>query len=93
MHTHNALSILDLAAGALNLLALIVFIEVIVSWVVYMGKLSPYHPFVRALHQVVDPILSPVRRMIPPSMTGGWDISPMIVILLLQFLSGYLQSR
>jgi YggT family protein len=93
MHPHNAFYIQDLLANALNLLALVIFIEVIVSWLVYMRKMSAYHPLVKILHQVVTPILAPVRRVIPPSMTGGWDISPMIVIFSLQFLSGYLQSH
>ena len=94
MHTvaHTSFTFMDLAADALNLLALLILIEVIVSWIIYLGKMSPYHPFVRVLRQVVNPILDPVRRMIPPSMTGGWDISPMIVIMLLQFLSGLLHS-
>ena len=92
MHPHNAFYIQDLLANALNLLALVIFIQVIVNWLVYMGKMSAYHPVAKTLHQVVTPVLAPVRRVIPPSMTGGWDISPMIVIFFLQFLSRQLQS-
>jgi len=48
-------------------------------------------PAVKALRAVVNPILTPVRRIMPPpSRTGGWDFSPLIVIILLQMLRNYL---
>lgn len=37
------------------------------------------------LYQVTEPILAPIRRILPP--TGGLDWSPMIAILLLSFLT------
>jgi YggT family protein len=37
------------------------------------------------LYQVTEPILGPIRRILPP--TGGLDWSPMIAILLLSFLT------
>jgi YggT family protein len=65
--------------GFLALLSLAIFIRIILSWVGLYGNF-----FVRFLIQVTDPILVPFRRLIPP--IGFIDISPMIVLFLLQFL-------
>ncbi len=76
----------------IGLLIWAILIESLVSNIVaYGGKLSPSHPAVKALRAVVNPILTPVRRIMPPpSRTGGWDFSPLIVIILLQMLRNYL---
>ena len=79
-------------ADVIELLIWAVIIETLVSNIIaFGGKLSPYHPAVKALRAVVNPILTPVRRLLPPpSRTGGWDLSPIIVIILLQMLRSYL---
>ncbi len=74
---------------AVNVVILLIIIEAIVSNVIaFGGKLSPYNPFVRNLRKIVNPILDPVRKMLPPRKTGGWDLSPMIVIVLLLLVAG-----
>lgn len=69
-----------------------IIIEALVSNVIaFGGKLSPYHPLVKALRAVVNPILTPVRRLLPPpSRTGGWDLSPLLVIVILEMLRKFL---
>ena len=56
--------------------------------------LDPYHPVVRLLFQVTEPILAPLRRYIPP--VGMMDFTPLVAIILLQvvehFLIALLQS-
>jgi len=54
----------------------LLIIEAIFSWV---NPHAPLAPFVRALN---DPLLRPVRRMMP--LIGGLDLSPLVVIVLLQ---------
>ena len=49
------------------------------SWVV-----QGYHPIASVLFQLADPLVGPVRRILPPM--GGIDFSPMIVIMGLYFL-------
>jgi YggT family protein len=44
----------------------------------------------RFLWDVTEPVLAPVRRVLPPF--GGIDFSPLVVIILLQVLNGFLQS-
>lgn len=64
--------------GALSILILI---RVLMSWI---PNLDPYNPLVRLIYQLTDPILEPARRLIPP--IGGLDLSPLIVLLLIDFV-------
>ena len=49
-------------------------------------NLGPSNPIIRFLYEITEPILGPMRRVIP--MIGMMDISPLIAILLLNFLQG-----
>jgi YggT family protein len=44
----------------------------------------------RFLWDVTEPVLAPVRRVLPPF--GGLDFSPLVVIVLLQLANGFLRS-
>ena len=44
----------------------------------------------RFLWDVTEPVLAPVRRVLPPM--AGLDFSPLVVIILLQVLNGFLQT-
>jgi YggT family protein len=68
-----------------NLLIILLFIWVIVSWI-----LPPYHPLREALDRLVEPMLSPIRRMIP--LVGMMDLSPMILMILIEVVSRILIS-
>lgn len=75
-------------ASTINLLfrifSFIVLARVILSWV----RVSPYHPtwgpLVRGIYQITEPIMEPVRRMLPAM--GGLDFSPIVVLLGLDLL-------
>lgn len=75
----------DVIANFVGLLALVltflILARVLVSWTQPTGGggLTAF------LYQVTEPILAPIRRIIPPA--GGFDWSPMIAILLLGVLS------
>ena len=62
------------------------------SWVIIAAALitwvspGPRNPIVLFLRQVTEPVLAPVRRLLPPWKTGGLDFSPLIVILAIQFV-------
>ncbi len=57
---------------------LAILARVILSWF----RFDPYHPLSLFLHQVTEPILAPIRRLLPP--TGMIDFSPLVALLLLQ---------
>jgi YggT family protein len=65
--------------GALGLYSLAIVIRIVLSWV-----MSFTNPILRFLRRITDPILEPFRRIIPP--LGMFDISPIIVLILLSFL-------
>lgn len=63
-----------------NLLTILIVIWVVVSWV-----LPPYHPLREALDRIVDPMVTPIRRVLPA--TGPVDFSPLVLLLLVGLLS------
>ncbi len=63
------------------LLWLLVLGRVFISWVDPTGR-SPLAAF---LVQTTEPLLAPIRRMLPP--TGMFDLSPLIVLVILGFIT------
>ena len=63
-----------------QLLVLLVIVSVILSYF-----MDPYHPVRRAIDSVVEPLLSPIRRVVP--LIGMLDFSPLILIILVQVVS------
>ncbi len=64
----------------LDLYSLILFVAVILSWV----NLPDDNPFVRVVRQLTEPVLTPLRKVIPP--LGGLDLTPIIVLLGIRLL-------
>ena len=56
-----------------------IFVQIIASWV----NPHSYHPILAVAHSISNPIMAPARRIIPP--IGGLDLSPILVLLFLQF--------
>ena len=82
-------SLLEIVLGLLSLYTWVIIIRALLSWV----NPDPYNPLVRLLVAVTEPVLSPLRRLLPPRRMGGLDLSPMVAILLLQLLkNGLLYS-
>ena len=72
---------LKIVVLALNLYTFALFVQAILSWV---GP-GVSNPAGSILWSMNEPMLRPVRRVIPPM--SGLDLSPLVVILLLQFLN------
>jgi YggT family protein len=72
------LMLAELIALFLNIFFFSILIQVILSWI------APYqyHPMTGLLHQLNEPLLRPIRRLLPPM--GGLDFSPMVAMLLIQ---------
>lgn len=68
----------------LDLYSLVLLASVVLSWV----QLSEDNAFVKIVRQLTDPVLDPVRKVVPP--VGGFDLSPVIVILGLNLLKALL---
>ncbi|KGD63272.1 hypothetical protein Y5S_03427 [Alcanivorax nanhaiticus] len=70
----------ELANVLLDYIFWAVLIRVILSWVAP----DPYNPMVRIIVQITEPIMAPVRKLLPPM--GGFDLSPLFVLLGIQLL-------
>jgi YggT family protein len=68
-----------------TLLFWLVIIAVVLSYIV-----DPYNPVRRAVDSVVDPLLAPIRRILPP--IAGLDFSPFVLLILIQFLPRIINS-
>ena len=63
-----------------NVLEILVIVSVILSYV-----MDRYHPVRRWVDSIVDPMLMPIRRVVP--LIGMLDISPIILIILIRVVS------
>jgi len=64
----------------IDVYSFVILIAVILSWV----PVNRRHPLIAILHGVTEPVLAPIRRVLPPM--GGLDLSPMVLLILLQLL-------
>ena len=75
---------LILIGNIINLIANLLIILVIVDAVLSFF-LSPYHPVRATVDRIVNPLLAPIRRIVP--LVGMLDLSPLIFIILVEILS------
>jgi YggT family protein len=75
-------SVLQLFLSLLWAYTWVVIIRAVITWV----NPDPHNPIVRILHQLTEPLLRPIRRLVPPYKLGGLDLSPLILILLIQLV-------
>lgn len=64
-------------------LTIIIFLRALVSWF----PINPRSSLIVILYQITEPILAPLRRIIP--RIGMFDITPIVAIIVLQAI-GYL---
>lgn len=80
--TGYGFGLLRLLFALLDLYTWVIIIRALISWV----SPDPYNPIVRLLARLTEPVLRPLRRLVPPHKLGGLDLSPMLVILVIQLL-------
>jgi len=78
---YGLMSLVDL----LQILTWLIIIRALISWV----SPDPYNPIVQLIVALTEPVMGPFRRLIPP--IGFIDISPIILILIIQFLNIFLK--
>jgi YggT family protein len=71
--------------STVSILTLLIFIYSLLGFF-----LRPYHPIRQALGQIIEPMLMPIRRRVPP--LGGLDFSPLILMIILQVLGSLLTA-
>jgi len=76
-----------LIGNIINFVADLLIILVIVDSVLSFF-LSPYHPVRMTVDRIVNPLLAPIRRIVP--LVGMLDLSPLIFIIVVEILSSIL---
>lgn len=83
----------DLLISFVSLLGTVLYIallaRVLLSWF-QVGPDSPFYPVVAILYQLTEPILAPIRRLLP--RFGMMDFSPIVAFFLLQIVQRVLLS-
>ncbi len=64
-----------------NILILLVFLDAILSFF-----MSPSHPLRSTIDRIINPMLAPIRRVVPP-LGGTLDLSPLILIILIEIIT------
>ncbi len=75
-------AVAQIMSMAINIYIWIVIIAALISWV----RPDPYNPIVQILYKLTEPVYAKIRRFIP-TIISGIDITPIIVILALQFIN------
>lgn len=60
----------------------IIIVACLLSWV----RPDPYHPVVRMLRAVTEPVFWRIRKVLPFTYRSGLDLSPVVAILIVLFL-------
>lgn len=66
----------------LDVYSLVIIAAALITWV----NPDPHNPIVTFLRRATEPVLEPVRRVLPPWKTAGLDLSPVIVLIVIQFV-------
>ena len=75
-----------------EIVRVIMFVLDIYTWVIIAAAViswvtpNPYNPAVGLLRRLTEPVLAPIRQLLPPWKTFGLDFSPLIVILVIQWV-------
>jgi YggT family protein len=81
-------ALLGLIDAVISLVIWMLIISAVLSWLVQFNVVNRHNSFVAAvmdfLWRVTEPMLRPVRRVVP--LVGGVDLSPVVLILVLWFL-------
>lgn len=83
------MSIFDILARVINIIANLIILIVIADSLVSFF-LNPWHPVREALDRMVNPMLAPIRRVVP--LVGMLDLSPLVLIILVEVVSYLLRT-
>jgi len=70
----------------LTIMYWLILIRALISWV----NPDPYNPIVQFLYKTTEPILYPIRKLLPLNFRFGIDISPIIAFIAIFFLRSFL---
>ena len=88
---------MSIVRSLVQLLSLGLLVWIVLSYVVVFGRVPWEHPVRKAydfLSRIIEPVLKPIRAVLPPVRVGGaaLDLSPLVLIFGLQILLWVLPS-
>ena len=87
-------ALLQTISMILTLVWWVFLIMIIMSWLISFNVINTRNQFVagvwRVVNAITEPILRPIRRIIPPM--GGLDLSPIVVFVIIFFLQNWISS-
>ncbi len=75
------ITVIQMITMVISLYIWVVIIAALISWV----RPDPYNPIVQVLYRLTEPVYAYIRRYVP-TVIGGVDLAPLIVIFALQFI-------
>ncbi len=79
----------------IGVLIFMIVVQIIMSWLIQFNVINIRNQFVSTIYYMlsrfVEPILAPIQRIIPSF--GGLDLSPIVAILALQWVQGFVLPR
>jgi YggT family protein len=79
-----------LICALLQVLFILLIVYVVFSWIPRPPE--PLLPLVRGVHRIVDPLVRPLRQVVPPIQLGGMglDISVLVLFFILMIVQGFI---
>jgi len=75
----------------LTILALIIIVQAVMSWLIAFNVINTYNETTRTIYRtldrITDPIYRPIRRVLPDF--GTLDLSPLVALLLIQVVQNW----
>ncbi len=81
-------SLIQLVNTLIWLYELLILARCVTSWI----QADPANPIVRFIAQLTDPLLDATRKAFPFLVQGGLDLSPLVILFLIDFTRRYLLS-
>ena len=78
------MTVARLLETVINLYTIVIVISALLSWV----NPDPYNPVVRVLRSLTEPLYYRIRERFPFVFINGFDLSPLMVLLILQLFNG-----
>lgn len=83
--------IADILHFIISAYVFVIIAEVVLSWLIAFEVINVRNPqaqnLIRLIQRLTDPVMNPLRKVIPP--LGGIDITPIIAILILNLIDKY----
>jgi YggT family protein len=86
------IALISIIHEIISLYSIVLIVYLVLSWLVAFNVVNPRQQLVAAINRVtsalVDPVLAPIRKIVPA--ISGMDFSPLILILILHFLDVFI---